>query len=389
MIPAMVSRREFLVQGGRCAVLLGAAALAPPCLRGAAFAAPAPPGEPSKSAPRARFWDPAAPDDRGDKTVRCRLCAHRCVIPDGERGRCRGRMNAGGELRSLVYGRPLAMNLDPIEKKPFFHFLPGAAAFSFGTAGCPLRCSFCQNWQLSQSRPEDHSAPFTPPGKMVEQALSRRAPVLAFTYNEPTVQAEYVIDTALAAKEKGVRSVIVSSGYMNEAPLREMCRALAAVKIDLKGFSPDFYRKVCEADLAPVLRSIRQVAKSGVHLELVNLVVPTLNDSPKMLEELAGWVMGETGPDTPLHFTRFHPDYRLQNLPPTPVATLEAAREAAMKKGLRYAYVGNVPGHPGSHTYCPQCGKAVVERDGFFVTAMNVGGGKCRFCGRAIAGVWA
>jgi pyruvate formate lyase activating enzyme len=298
-------------------------------------------------------------------------------------------MNVGGELRSLVYGRPLAVHVDPIEKKPFFHFLPGAAAFSFGTAGCPLRCRFCQNWQISQSRPEDYATEFTPPEKVVAAAGARKAQVIAFTYNEPTVQTEFLTDVARAAKKGGIRSALVSCGFMNEAPLREICEVLDAVKIDLKGFSPEFYREVSAAELAPVLRSVRQAAKSGIHLEIVNLVVPTLNDSEKMLRGLADWVAGELGPDVPVHFTRFHPDYQLRNLPPTPVATLENAREIAMRRGIRYAYVGNVPGHPGNHTYCPGCGKVVVGRSGFFVTAMNIEKGRCRSCRRSIAGVWA
>jgi pyruvate formate lyase activating enzyme len=224
---------------------------------------------------------------------------------------------------------------------------------------------------------------------MAADALARKAPVVAFTYNEPTVQVEYLLDVARAARKRGIRSVVVSCGFMNEAPLREMCGALDAVKIDLKGFSPEFYRDVSGAELAPVLRSIRQAAKSGVHLEIVNLVVPTLNDSEKMMRALADWVAGEVGPDVPLHFTRFHPDYRLQNLPPTPVSALEKAREIALARGIRYAYVGNVPGHPGNHTWCPGCGKAVVRRSGFFVSEMHIEKGRCRFCGAAIAGVWA
>lgn len=403
----MISRREFLRAAGRLAPVLGAAGLAAPFWRGTASAG----GrieEILRTAPKARFWTSAAlagadcaachgsdPTIRGrrhahdPKGVKCLLCHHGCAIKDGERGRCRARMNAGGELRSLVYGRPFAVHLDPIEKKPFYHFLPGASAFSLGTAGCPLRCRFCQNWQLSQASPEDHHAEFIPPGRMVDAAASRKSPVIAFTYNEPTVQVEYLVDTAREAKKRGIRAAIVSCGFMNEAPLAEMCEVLSAVKIDLKGFSPDFYREVCRAELAPVLRSVRQAARSGVHLEIVNLVVPTLNDSEKMLNGLAEWVAGEVGTDVPVHFTRFHPDYQLQNLPPTPVATLERARDIAMKKGIRFAYVGNVPGHPGNSTYCPGCGKPVVERSGFFVTRVRLEGGRCPSCRRAIPGVWA
>jgi pyruvate formate lyase activating enzyme len=298
-------------------------------------------------------------------------------------------MNVRGELRSLVYGRPIAEHLDPIEKKPFFHFLPGVEALSLGTAGCPLRCRFCQNWEISQARPEDHAGEFRAPEQVVERARRRGAPVVAFTYNEPTVFTEYLTDIARAARRQGLRSVLVSCGFMTEAPLAEMIEVLDAIKIDLKGFSPEFYREVSGAELEPVLRSIRQIARAGRHLEIVNLVVPTLNDADDRLRELAKWVAGEAGPDVPLHFTRFHPDYQLLNLPPTPVATLERARDLARAHGLRYVYIGNVPGHAGNHTYCPRCGEIVVERAGFFTTALRLHDGACAACGQKIAGVWA
>ncbi len=322
------------------------------------------------------------------RTVKCLLCAHLCLIPEGERGRCRARMNVRGELRSLVYGRPIAEHVDPIEKKPFFHFLPGAQAYSLATSGCPLRCKFCQNWTISQARPEDYDAAYCPAEAMANRAKGRGVPVVAFTYDEPTVFTEYLTDIARSARKLGLRSVLVSCGFMNEAPLTEMIEVLDGIKIDLKGFSPAFYREVSGADLAPVLRSIKQVARSGRHLEIVNLVVPTLNDSLAMLAELAKWIAGEAGPDVPVHFTRFHPDYQLQNLPPTPVATLERAREAAMKEGIHYAYVGNVPGHPGNNTYCPKCGKACITRSGLFVTEIKMKNGCCAACGTKIPGVW-
>jgi pyruvate formate lyase activating enzyme len=321
-------------------------------------------------------------------TVKCLLCAHTCVIPAGERGRCRTRFNLKGELKSLVYGRPITEHVDPIEKKPFYHFLPGSQAYSLATAGCPLHCKFCQNWTISQARPEDHSAKNCPPGEMADRARWGKVPILAFTYNEPTVFTEYLTDIAREGKKAQIKSVIVSCGFMNEAPLQEMIEVLDGIKIDLKGFSPQFYRQVTDSELAPVLRSIKQVAKAGRHLEIVNLVVPTLNDSETMLTQLAKWVVGEAGPDVPVHFTRFHPDYQLQNLPPTPIATLERAREIGMKQGLRYAYVGNVPGHPGNHTYCPKCGKAVIERTGFFTTGIKMKDGKCEACAAPIPGVW-
>jgi pyruvate formate lyase activating enzyme len=321
--------------------------------------------------------------------VRCNLCAQNCMIQPGERGKCRARMNVNGELKSLVYGRPVAVHVDPIEKKPFYHFLPSSDAFSFATSGCPLRCKFCQNWEISQSRPEDFNSPFISPEEIVGAATNRRTPIIAFTYNEPTVFMEYMADTAVWARKEKVRCVLVSCGFMNAAPLEEMCGFLDAIKIDLKGYSEDFYHNVCGAELRPVLDNIRRIAKRKVHLEIVNLVVPTLNDSEKMLSELADWIMGEIGPDIPIHFTRFHPDYKLLNLPPTPVATLERSRNIAMGKGIRYAYVGNVPGHPGNHTYCPKCGKIVIQRNAFLTTELNMENGNCGFCGSPIAGVWA
>ena len=399
----MLSRRRLLWTCSRCAPGGAALALAP-------FAWPPPPRPPFQApgvaGHPARYWvssgaagaacsgchlpGQALPKTHAHKPggVKCLLCAQGCSIDPGGTGRCRARANIGGELRSLVYGRPLAIAVDPIEKKPFYHFLPGSDAYSFGTSGCPLRCRFCQNWELSQSSPGDFEAPYTGAPELVRTVVAKRAHVLAFTYNEPTVFAEYLLDVAAEARRHGVRPVMVSCGFMTQVPLADMCRALSAIKIDLKGFSEAFYRDVCGARLAPVLRSIAQVAASRTHLEIVNLVVPTLNDSEKALSGLANWVVRELGRDVPLHFTRFHPEYQLLNLPPTPVATLERARGIAMAAGIRYAYVGNVPGHAGNHTYCPGCRKAVIRRDGFFVTENNLRAGTCGSCGHAVAGVW-
>ncbi len=326
--------------------------------------------------------------DHEEKYVKCLLCAQECIIKENERGRCRARININGNLRSLVYGKPIAIHIDPIEKKPFFHFLPGNQAYSLATSGCPLSCQFCQNWEISQSKPEDFPVSFVSPAEIVDSTASRDVPIIAFTYNEPTVFVEYLTDIAREAKKRKIRSVLVSCGFMNEEPLKEMCEVLDGIKIDLKGFSEDFYHKVCSAELKPVLRSIKQVSKTKTHLEIVNLVVPTLNDSDKMLNELADWIAGEVGPDVPVHFTRFHPDYRLLNLPPTPISTLDRARDIAMSRGIHYAFVGNVPGHPGNSTYCPECGKVVIKRNGFFVLENHINNGRCEYCGHAIAGVW-
>lgn len=326
--------------------------------------------------------------DHGRTYIKCELCAQECLIGEGGRGRCRARVNLDGELRSLVYGHPVSVHVDPIEKKPFYHFYPGAEALSMATTGCPLSCKFCQNWEISQARPEDFASRFVSPSVVVEETRRRQVPIIAFTYNEPTVFAEYLLDIAERSRAQGVRNVMVSCGFMNPRPLADMCEALDAIKIDLKGFSNDFYQNVCGAQIAPVLRSIRIAARKGIHLEIVNLVVPTLNDSRRMLTELVGWILDEAGPDVPVHFTRFHPDYQMLNLPPTPIATLEMAYEIAREKGLRYPYVGNVPGHPGNHTYCPSCGKAVIERTGFFVIGIHLDHGRCKYCRSPVAGVF-
>ena len=411
----MISRRQLLIAATRFGPLAAAGFVLPagswrwPLLDEDTDPAFAQIEELVRNAPKARYWiSTATPgvdclkchnpsDDLSDRkhhardkdpAVRCLLCAQSCIIQAGERGKCRARMNVKGELYSLVYGRPITTQLDPIEKKPFYHFLPGSGAFSLATSGCPLRCKFCQNWQISQASPEDYSTPNTRPAEIVDAAAGRSAPVIAFTYNEPTVFMEYLLDIAGLARKRKLRSVMISCGYMNPEPLAEMCRVLDAIKIDLKGFDPSFYRNVCGAELSPVLRSIRQIARSGIHLEIVNLVVPTLNDSDKMLGGLVDWVMGELGPDVPVHFTAFHPDYQLLNLPQTPVRTLEQARSLALSKGIHYPFVGNVPDHPGNHSYCPGCNKIVIQRNGFFVLEVNLKNGHCKYCGRAIAGVW-
>ncbi|HPA14252.1 MAG TPA: AmmeMemoRadiSam system radical SAM enzyme [Desulfobacterales bacterium] len=414
--PQNISRRRFFKKAYNSGVILAGAGIAfsmpwwfgnEVCNASSVFPVSGAENDPISNAPVARYWVSGNSSgvncllchdnidslkgrkpDHNDGIIMCRLCAKECTLKEGERGSCRARINDKGTLRSLVYGRPVAMHIDPIEKKPFYHFLPGTAALSIGTAGCPLQCRFCQNWELSQARPEDFSIPFTAPAVIARRCKSRSVPVIAFTYNEPTVFIEYLTDIARIAKEDNIRSVLISCGLMKKEPLDEMCSVLDAIKIDLKGFSRDFYRRVCSAELEPVLRSIKQVFNSGIHLEIVNLVVPTLNDSTRMLTELVKWVAGEIGPDVPLHFTRFHPDYQMLNLAPTPVSTLEKAYDLAMTEGIRYPYVGNVPGHRGNHTYCPACGKPVILRSAFFVTEHHLKNGRCKYCNEPVAGVW-
>jgi pyruvate formate lyase activating enzyme len=320
--------------------------------------------------------------------VQCNLCPHHCIIAAGERGTCRVRENRGGRLYSMVYGNPCAVHVDPIEKKPFYHFLPTVAAFSLATAGCSLRCLYCQNWDISQVPPEQTQNADLPPADVVYYARQQQAPVIAYTYSEPLVFYEYMLDTARLARERGLYNVVISAGFINPEPLRELCQAVDAIKIDLKGYDEDFYREVCEAELGPVLEAIRTVYESGIHLEIVNLVVPTLNDSLEQLRALAQWVARDLSPDVPLHFSRFHPQYKLTNLPPTPVETLDRAREVALEEGVRFVYVGNAPGHPGRHTYCPACGEILIARQGFAVPEYHLQDGVCAYCGEPIPGVW-
>ena len=324
----------------------------------------------------------------GRNYVKCQLCPKECVISEGQRGDCRVRENRGGKLYTMVYGNACSVNVDPIEKKPFYHFLPGSLAFSVATAGCNLHCLYCQNWAISQVPPEETDNVDLPPQAVVDYAQRYGSRSIAYTYSEPTIFYEYMLDTARLARQQGLRNVAISAGYINHKPLRQLCQVVDALKIDLKGYNPAFYKQVCDGELQPVLDAITTIRALGVHLEIVNLVVPTLNDDEEELRALSRWVVRELGPDVPLHFSRFHPQYKLTHLPPTPVETLERARQAALEAGVKYAYVGNVPGHAANHTTCPRCGEIVIGRLGFAVQAYHIVDGACQFCGEPIAGVW-
>ena len=320
--------------------------------------------------------------------VRCELCPHLCVISEGQRGHCKVRENQDGVLRSLVYARVCAAHVDPIEKKPFFHFLPGSRTFSVATAGCNVHCTFCQNAEISQSRPEQLDADYLPPEHVVALARRLDCSSIAFTYGEPTVFAEYVMDTAALARQAGLRTVVVSNGYIRPQALRAAYAQVDAVKIDLKSFSERYYRDVVKARLQPVLDTLVTLREMGTWTEIVYLLIPTLNDSDEELRAMASWLHSHLGADIPLHFSQFHPDYELQNLPKTPLPTLERAREIARSAGLRYVYIGNVPGHHAQHTNCSHCDAVVVERQGFAASRMLIQQGLCPFCQQPVAGVW-
>ncbi|MBU0651675.1 MAG: AmmeMemoRadiSam system radical SAM enzyme [Proteobacteria bacterium] len=321
--------------------------------------------------------------------IRCELCPRRCRVPKGSRGFCRVRENRDGKYYSLVYGNPCAVNLDPIEKKPFFHVLPGTTSFSLATAGCNFHCKFCQNWAISQASPEDLYNYDFPPELVVKKAREMRARSVAYTYVEPVIFFEYMLDTGRLVKEAGLLNVCHSNGFINPAPLRDLCRVLSAANIDLKGFSDSFYRKLCGGELNPVLETLKTLKREKIHLEITNLVIPTENDQAEVLKAMCLWVKKELGADTPLHFSRFYPLYKLQSLPPTPVSTLERARSIALAAGLEYVYIGNVPGHEGENTFCPNCTKKIIRRTGYMVGEMHLNNGKCGYCGKPIPGIWA
>jgi len=323
-----------------------------------------------------------------DREIRCDLCPRFCQLGDKERGFCGVRENQDGKYYTLVYGQVASLNVDPIEKKPFFHFLPGSEAFSLATAGCNLSCKFCQNWEISQMRPEQVKNIYLPPEALVASCERYHCPVIAYTYTEPVVFFEYMYDSSLLARKKGIKNVVVTAGYINPGPLADLLRVVEAIKVDLKAFNQNFYTEYVRGQLQPVLDTIKQIARSGCWLEIVYLVIPTLNERPEEIREMCRWLKNEIGPDFPLHFSRFHPMYLVKNLPPTPVSTLEKLREVALAEGLHYVYVGNVPGHPGENTFCPKCGKLIIERYGYIIRKNELSGNKCRYCGQVIAGVW-
>ena len=320
--------------------------------------------------------------------IRCDLCPRQCRVPKGKRGACRVRENRDGKYYSLVYGAPCAMHLDPIEKKPFFHVLPASQSFSMATAGCNLQCKFCQNWEISQASPEEVYSYDVSPELVVKKAKEMGARSIAYTYVEPTIFYEYMLDIGLLARKAGLLNVCHSNGFINPGPLGDLCRVMDAANIDLKGFTETFYRDLCNGELAPVLETLKTLKKEKVHIEITNLVIPSMNDEMSVVKEMCLWINKELGPDTPVHFSRFYPLYKLRSVPPTPVSTLDKVRGAALSAGLEYVYIGNIPGHEAENTFCPKCKKRVIQRTGYMVGETQVKAGKCRYCGKPIPGIW-
>jgi len=319
----------------------------------------------------------------------CDLCPKACKIPEGGAGDCRIRVNIGGKLLATTWGRPSAVHVDPMEKKPLFHFLPGTPIFSIATAGCNLHCRNCQNWQLSQRGGEEMERIFkAPPSRVVASAKKEDCRSIAYTYSEPIVYYEYVLDTATEARAAGLSNVMVTAGYINRDPLRKLCEVMDATNTDLKAFDDGIYRSNCGASLKPVLDALVTFREEGVWVEITNLLIPTLNDDMAMVRRMAKWIRDELGEGTPLHFSRFHPQYRMRNLPPTPADTLERARKEAMDAGLHYVYVGNLFGNEAESTRCPHDGTMLVERRGYKILGNRVKDGRCPTCGTEVPGVW-
>ena len=329
----------------------------------------------------AMFWH-----ERGE-AVACELCPHACILEKGKTGHCRTRQNIAGKLITNAYANPCALHVDPIEKKPFFHFLPATRAYSLAIAGCNLRCLNCQNYTISQHSPDETDTQYLPPEKAVGEAKEQGCSSIAYTYSEPTVWFEYMYDTAKKAHEAGLKNVMVTSGFINEAPLRELSKFMDAVTLDIKGFSSDVYQKLNAGKLEPVLHSLETIRKCGVWLEVSTLVVPGWSDDQAMIRNLCAWVKGHLGVETPMHFLRFFPLYKLANLYPTPTQTLLSAQKIAQEEGIHFTYVGNVA-EADSNTYCPSCKKPIVVRDGFLIKKVDIKKGLCSYCKTRIAGVW-
>ncbi len=321
------------------------------------------------------------------KKIQCLLCPRECIIPEGKRGFCKVRENKNGKLFSVVYSRPCSVQIDPIEKKPLFHFIPGHKSFSIGTTGCNLACKHCQNYTTSQAYPEEFPGYEITPDKAVSEAIKKKCKSISYTYNEPTIFYEYVLDTAKIARKNKLKNVMVTNGYINPEPFKQLYEYIDGANVDLKGFDDRFYREVSAAKLEPVLTTLKNLSKSKTWFEITNLIIPTLNDNLKKIKEMCEWIKENLGINVPLHFTAFYPTYKLIDLPPTSPEILVKAREIALKTGLNFVYVGNVYVEGAENTYCPKCKELLIERMGFSILQNKIKDGKCP-CGEKISGVW-
>lgn len=367
------SRRAFLKTAGKTALAAPLLLGIPRTVAAAAFV---------PKASEAMYYEKLA-----EKKIKCRLCPHECQVADLERGSCGVRENRGGTYYTLVYGQPCAVHIDPIEKKPLFHYHPGSQAYSLATAGCNFSCRFCQNWEISQRRPEQVQAITQWPEEVIRQARNQNCPIIAHTYSEPVIFFEYMRACAALGKEKGIPNVMISNGFIQKKPLQELCRLLGAVKIDLKAFTEIFYQEQCGGRLKPVLDSLLTLRSENIWFEIVVLLIPGLNDSRQEIERMCRWIGRELGPDVPLHFSRYSPTFMMKNIPPTPAETLHMARKIAQSAGIKFCYVGNLLSAAGD-TYCPSCGKVLIHRLLYSIEKPGLNGNRCKFCQTVIPGVF-
>lgn len=318
--------------------------------------------------------------------VQCLVCPNQCLLEPDDRSICRNKVNKDGKLYTLAYGNPASVHIDPIEKKPLFHFLPGSKAFSLATAGCNFRCLNCQNWTLSQFKPEELRNYDAMPEKIVAESSHQGCASIAYTYSEPTAFYEYMYDTSKLAAEKGIKNLWITNGYMNQEPLQDLCKYLDAANVDLKSFDESIYQELNQGHLKPILTTLKILKELGKWIEITNLLVPSWTDSLDMIKEMTAWLYKNGFKDYPLHFSRFSPMYKLTHLPPTSPATLKKAREIAMESGLNFVYIGNLPG--SQDTYCPGCQRLLISRTGYTVKENNIQQASCRFCGEKVAGIW-
>jgi len=379
----IINRREFLGKCGRVAVACAGCSMLP-----VAFSSrPAQALELKKGYIRKKLSPYYTALEGG--TIRCELCPHHCEVGPGDRGLCEVRENIKGKYYSMVYANPCAIHIDPIEKKPLFHVLPGTDSFSIATAGCNFDCKFCQNWSISQARPEDTRNYDLSPADAVSLAFENDRVSIASTYVEPSTFMEYMIDIGKITKRKKLLKVMHSNGFVAARPLADLCEVLDAACIDLKGFTEDYYRDMTDGgSLAPVLESLKTLRQKAIHTEIVTLIVPGRNDDMDTIRAMCEWICGELGPDVPLHFTRFYPQYKLKGVQPTPVTTLEAAHQTARDAGLHFVYLGNVYEHAAESTYCPRCGQMVIKRAGYETTLAGFADGHCSNCETEIPGIW-
>lgn len=334
--------------------------------------------------PKPSPWFKELDNDR----LKCKLCPFECEIEPGERARCKVRENREGQGYTLAYANPALLQEDPIERKPFFHVIPGSRALSVSTAGCNLECKFCEVWDMALEYPEDVFAYDVSSEKVIEFAKEGDLPSVSFAFGEPVIFYEYMEETAALAKEKGLLNLVHTAGFIQPDPLKKLADKVDAFNVDLKSFEPEFYREVVGGELEPVLNSLKILRDAGVHIEITNIIIPDLNDDMEKIEEMCLWIANELGEDVPLHFSRFYPLYQLSDLPRTPVSTLENAREIAMDAGLNYVYLAKVSDHEGENTFCPECHEVIIERLGFVIEEVNMEGNACGYCGHEIKGIW-